>query len=163
MSTAPTSAGTGEQQGAPPSPEAIMQLGGGFWGVEDAAQRDRAGALHRACESGPQDAEALRTRLGLHERSARDFFDALVALRMLDRNDGRYANTPSTELFLDRTKPTYMGGMLEMMNARLYGFWGTLTEALRTGEPQNEAKTGGDLFGTLYADPERLQAVRSRR
>jgi hypothetical protein len=32
--------------------------------------------------------------------------------------------------------------MLEMANARLYPFWGSLTEALRTGEPQNEAKQG---------------------
>ena len=143
MSTAPTSAGTGEQQGAPPSPEAIMQLGGGFWALEDAAERDRAGALHRAGEPARSTPRRCATRLGLHERSARDFFDALVALGMLEREDGRYANTPATELFLDRTKPSYVGGMLEMVNARLYGFWGTLTEGLRTGQPQNEAKDGG--------------------
>jgi hypothetical protein len=59
---------------------------------------------------------------------------------------------------LDRRKSLYIGGMLEMANARLYPFWGSLTEALRTGEPQNEAKRGGDLFGELYADPERLRA-----
>jgi hypothetical protein len=47
--------------------------------------------------------------------------------------------------------------MLEMSNARLYRFWGSLTEALRTGKPQNEAKTGEDFFGTLYADPRRLE------
>jgi hypothetical protein len=77
---------------------------------------------------------------------------------MLDRGeDGRYRNTPAADLFLDRAKPSYIGGMLEMANARLYPFWGSLTEALRTGEPQNEAKRGGDLFGELYADPERLK------
>ena len=58
---------------------------------------------------------------------------------------------------LDRSKETYVGGMLEMANARLYPFWGSLTEALRTGEPQNEAKRGGDLFEELYADPARLK------
>jgi cyclopropane fatty-acyl-phospholipid synthase-like methyltransferase len=46
--------------------------------------------------------------------------------------------------------------MLEMANARLYPFWGWLTDALKTGEPQNEARTGGDFFAALYADPERL-------
>lgn len=46
-----------------------------------------------------------------------------------------------------------------MLNARLYGFWGWLTEALRTGEPQNEARDGGDVFGTLYTDPSRLEAA----
>jgi len=101
----------------------------------------------------------LRRALGLHERSARDFFDALVALGMLQRlADGRYANTPETELYLDRNKPTYCGGMLEMMNARLYRFWGHLTEALQTGLPQNESRHGEpDLFGVLYRDPARLE------
>jgi hypothetical protein len=108
-------------------------------------------------EEGPLDGEALRERLGLHPRSARDFFDALVALGMLDREDGRYANTPSTDLFLDRAKPSYMGGLLEMANARLYPFWASLTEGLRTGELQNEAKGGGEsFFEVLYADPARL-------
>ena len=44
-----------------------------------------------------------------------------------------------------------------MANARLYRFWGSLTEGLRTGKPQNEAKTGEDFFGTLYSDPQRLE------
>lgn len=83
--------------------------------------------------------------------------DALVALGMLEREDGRYTNTPATELFLDRAKPSYMGGILEMANARLYGFWGSLTEGLRTGLLQNEAKGGGEnLFEVIYPDPEKL-------
>jgi hypothetical protein len=157
MSTAPTSAGTSEQQGAPPSPEAIMQLGGGFWASKTLLSAIELGTFTELASAGPLDAEELRTRLGLHERSALDFFDALVALGMLEREDGRYSNTSSTDLFLDRAKPSYIGGMLEMMNARLFGFWNSLTEGLRTGEPQNEAKTGGDLFEALYADPDRLR------
>ena len=55
-------------------------------------------------------------------------------------------------------KPSYVGGILEMANHRLYPFWGHLTEALRTGQPQNEVKAGGPaLFETLYADPARLK------
>jgi SAM-dependent methyltransferase len=99
----------------------------------------------------------LTKRLQLHPRSARDFFDALVALGMLKRSGQRYANTAETALFLDRAKPSYVGGILEMANARLYRFWGSLTEGLRTGKPQNEVKTGDDFFGTLYADPQRLE------
>ena len=82
---------------------------------------------------------------------------------MLDRDGDALRNTPETDLFLDRAKPSYIGGILEMANARLYGFWGSLTEALRTGQPQNEAKTGGDFFAALYADPARLRAVPARR
>jgi hypothetical protein len=101
--------------------------------------------------------DEIQTRLHLHQRSVRDFLDALVALGMLRREQGRYANTPATDLYLDRTKLNYMGGMLEMMSARLFRFWADLTEGLKTGEPQNEAKHGGDLFDTLYSDPKRLE------
>lgn len=111
---------------------------------------------------GPLDAAALADRASLHPRAARDFFDALVALGMLDRHEGLYRNTAESDLFLDRAKPSYVGGILEMANMRLYGFWGSLTEGLRTGEPQNEVKHGGeDLFATLYSDPVRLRGFLS--
>src|SRR5581483_5375255 len=73
--------------------------------------------------------------------------------------DGHYANTAATDLFLDKHKPSYIGGMLEMANQRLYGHWNHLTEALRTGLPQNESRNGGvPLFEALYADPARLKS-----
>ncbi len=138
------------------APDRILQLGAGFWGSKALLSAVELG-LFTELAKGPLDGEALRKRLQLHERSARDFFDALVALGMLRRTGTRYANTPETAAFLDRNKPSYVGGMLEMANARLYGFWGSLTEGLRTGKPQNEVKTGEDFFGTLYADPRRLE------
>jgi hypothetical protein len=96
--------------------------------------------------------------LGLHPRAARDFLDTLVALGFLERRDGLYCNTPATGLYLDKRKPSYIGGILEMANHRLYGFWGRLTEALRTGKPQNETRDGGaPVFEALYADPARLR------
>jgi SAM-dependent methyltransferase len=134
----------------------IMQLGTGFWGSKTLLSAIELG-LFTELAKGPLDAAALTKRLQLHPRSARDFFDALVALGMLKRTGSRYANTAETALFLDRAKSSYAGGILEMCNARLYQFWGSLTEGLRTGQPQNEVKTGGDFFGTLYADPQRLE------
>ncbi len=107
---------------------------------------------------GPESYESLSGRLGLHGRSARDFLDALVALGLLTRTGDCYANSPETDLYLDSKKPSYLGGILEMANHRLYPFWSHLTEALRTGLPQNELKAGGPgLFETLYADPARLR------
>ncbi len=137
------------------TPDAILQLGLGFWGSKTLLSAVELG-LFSALAEGPLDAETLRQRLGLHRRSARDFFDALVALGMLERQDGRYTNTPATDRFLDRAKSSYVGGMLEMANARLYPFWGSLTEGLRSGQPQNEAKTGGNFFEVLYQDPQAL-------
>jgi SAM-dependent methyltransferase len=138
------------------TPERIMQVGLGFWGSKVLLSAVGQG-LFTVLAREPLDAEALREKLGLHERGARDFFDALVALGFLNRDDdGVYSNAPDSDLFLDREKPSYIGGLLEMADARLYRFWDSLTEGLRTGEQQNEAKGGGDFFGALYADPERL-------
>jgi len=137
------------------TPDAIMQLGLGFWGSKALLSAVELGVFSELA-GGELDAESLQSRLGLHTRSARDFFDSLVALGMLERDGASYRNTPATELFLDRAKPTYVGGMLEMANARLYPFWGSLTEGLQTGAMQNEAKDGDDFFAALYADPGRL-------
>jgi hypothetical protein len=138
------------------APDRIMGLGLGFWGSKTLLSAVELGVFSELAK-GALDGDALRERLGLHSRGARDFFDALVALGMLERRDGRYTNTPETDQFLDRGKPSYIGGILEMANARLYLFWGSLTEGLRSGEPQNEAKTGGDLFDAIYADASLLR------
>jgi hypothetical protein len=142
---------------APPTPDAIMQLGSAFWASKTLLSAIELGLFTELASAGPLDGEELRERLGLHPRSAQDFFDALVALGMLEREGDSYRNTQETDLFLDRAKPSYMGGILEMLNARLFGFWNSLTEGLRTGEPQNEAKTGGNMFEAIYTDPQLLR------
>jgi len=140
-----------------PTPEHIMQVGLGFWASKTLLSAIEM-ELFTELARHPADLETLRERLGLHPRSARDFFDALVSLGFLERRDGLYLNTPATDLFLDKRKPSYLGGILEMANHRLYRFWGGLTEGLRTGRPQNEAKAGDlPFFEALYADPARLR------
>jgi hypothetical protein len=140
-----------------PNPERILQTGLAFWPSKTLLSAIELG-LFTELARGPRDLDSLRGNLGLHPRSARDFLDALVALGFLKRTGTRYENTPESDLFLDRQKPSYLGGVLEMANRRLYPFWGHLTEALRTGAPQNEYKSGGPgLFTTLYADPARLK------
>lgn len=139
------------------SPEKILQTGMAFWASKSLLSAIELGVFTELGD-GPVAFDPLAARLGLHQRSARDFLDTLVALGFLQRQDGVYANTPETALFLDKTKPSYVGGILEMANNRLYPFWGNLTTALRTGLPQNEVKSGqAGLFETLYADPERLK------
>ncbi len=140
-----------------PAPDQIMQLGLGFWGSKVLLSAIELG-LFTELAKGSFDAQSIGERLRLHPRSQRDFLDALVALRMLERDGaGNYSNTADTDFFLDRHKPSYMGGILEMANARLYTYWGSLTEALQTGLPQNEAKIGGNPFDALYANPEGLE------
>ncbi len=135
------------------SPEHIMQVGLGFWASKTLLSAVEMGMFTELAKR-PGTAEDLQGRLGLHTRSARDFFDALVALGFVERTDGTYYNTPATERFLDKRKPSYIGGILEMANHRLFRFWNGLTEALRTGKPQSEVKEPGDyskVLGTLKA------------
>ena len=144
--------------GAGPTPDHIMQVGLGFWASKALLSAVEMGVFTELSH-GPREFTELVARLGLHPRSARDFLDALVALGFLRRTQDNYGNAPDTELFLDRNKPSYIGGMLEMAGGRLYGFWNHLTEALHTGQPQNEAKhdSSASPFTALYADPARLK------
>ena len=140
-----------------PTPEHILQTGLAFWPSKVLLSAIEMEAFTLIAQH-PGTLEELQGRLGLHDRAARDFLDTLVALGFLQRTDGTYVNTPESEAFLDKRKPSYVGGILEMANLRLYPFWGHLTEALRTGMPQNEVKTGGpSLFAAVYADPARLR------
>src|SRR5262245_3961872 len=154
-------AGTEATQDTSPAtvttPGRIMEVGLGFWGSKVLLSAVDLGLFSELAE-GALDSEALREKLGLHPRGARDFLDALVALGFLERDiDGRYSNAADADLFLDKAKPSYIGGILEMADARLYPLWGSLIEGPRTGEPQNEAKVGEDFFELLYTDPVRLQ------
>jgi SAM-dependent methyltransferase len=139
----------------------IMQVGMGFWPSKTVLSAVELQLFtHLGAES--MTGEEIGERLGLHPRAIYDFLDTLVALRLLERDgdgrDGRYRNTAETAAFLDKRSPAYIGGILEMCNARLYGFWGDLTEALQTGKPQNEIKhTGKPMFDELYSDLTRVE------
>jgi len=139
-----------------PTPDRILQTGLAFWSAKtllSAVEMD----LFSELAKHPGELATLQGRLGLHPRAARDFLDALVALGFLQREAGVYRNTPDSDWFLDKAKPSYVGGILEMANHRLYPFWGGLTTAVRTGKPQNESSNGQDPFVALYADPAKLR------
>jgi len=142
------------------SPDRILELGQAFRASKallSAIEID----LFTALSGGPLNLEDLSTRLGLHARGARDFLDALVSLGMLMRDQtGRYANSGETALYLDRNKPTYVGGVLETSIVRGYAVWGSLTAALRTGQPQSELSMVSNFSG-LYADESLREAFMS--
>ena len=143
------------------SPARIMEVGMAFWPAKALLSAVELG-LFTELGANSMTGRVLQGALQLHPRANPDFFDTLVALRFLDREgngpEARYRNTEETALFLDRHSPQFIGGFLEMANARLYRFWGDLTDALRTGSPQNEIKhTGASMFAELYSKPERLE------
>jgi hypothetical protein len=151
-----TSAVAPELSASGVKPDHILQTGLAFWASKTLLSAVEM-EVFTELSKGPESLESLTGRLGLHHRSSRDFLDALVALGFLERHDGQYSNTPSSDFFLDKHKPSYIGGLLEMANKRLYHHWRHLTIALRTGERQSEEPGAEDVFAALYADPTRLK------
>ena len=145
----------------PLNPSSILQTAFGFWGSKVLLTAVGMG-LFTKLGNGHLTGAQLCKELQLHPRATPDFFDALVAMKFLDREgDGpqsTYINTPEGAMFLDAASPRYIGGILVMLNTRLFKFWNDLPDALRTGRPQNEVKHGQKgMFEELYSDLPRLE------
>ncbi len=143
-------------------PSGIMEIASGYWRSKVLLSAVGLG-LFTALATTPLARSEIQDAFGLAPRPAADFLDALVSMGLLAREgdgDGaRYANTPETARFLDRRSPAYMGGVLELWEARNFRFWADLTEAIRTGRAQSETKRSErSFFETLYEDPARLEA-----
>lgn len=128
----------------------IIELGTSFWAAKTLLTAVEIG-LFTELGSGPASEERLRAELGLHPRPARDFLDALVALDMLERENGQYRNTAATSYFLDENKETYLGGWMRQASKHLFRAWSGLTESLRTGKPYI-GWDSQDFFERLYED-----------
>ena len=148
----------GTADGTALSPNRIMQLGLGFWDARVLLSAIELG-LFTELAIAPLEADTLQQRLDLRQRDVRDFLDALVVLGMLERHADTYSNTPETDYFLDRNKPSYIGGMLDRADMHLHPAWGSLAETLRTGQPQSGAEGNKELFDVLHAYPVGLTAV----
>ncbi len=145
----------------PLDPSQILQTAFAFWNSKVLLTAVEMGLFTRLGQRRLTGAE-LGSALGLHPRGIKDFFDALVAMKFLDRDgDGPHAlyfNTPEGAIYLDEKSPRYIGGILTMLNVRLFKYWHDLPEALRTGQPQNEVKYGEKgIFEALYEDPVKLE------
>lgn len=142
-------------------PSTILQTAFGFWHSKVLLTAVEFGLFTKLAGRRLAGAELGRA-LQLHPRGVADFLDALVAMKFLDREgegpQATYFNTPEASLFLDEASPRYIGGILTMLNTRLFKFWNDLPEALRTGKPQNEIKHGQKgMFEELYSDLPRLE------
>jgi len=142
-------------------PSKIMQIGMGFWASKTLLTAVNMGLFTLLAQKELSGKE-IKNALGLHERSLYDFLDTLVALGFLNRTGLKetafYNNTDDSDLFLDKNKPAYIGGILEMSNNRLYAFWNDLEDGLKTGKPQNESKNSDEsIFEVLYSDKEKMK------
>lgn len=142
-------------------PSRILDVGLGFWRSRTLLSAVELGIFTLLGKKSMRGQE-IGKELGLHPRGIWDFLDGLVALGFLERTgdgiDGKYSNTELTSVYLDKNSPNYIGGILEMASTRLFRYWSDLTEALKTGKPQNETKRNEEpIFDVLYRDPAKLE------
>ncbi len=139
-------------------PQQILELGMAFWSSRVVLTAVEFGVFTELAK-GPRSLPELLDRFGWHPRAAGAFLDALVGVGLLKRDrEHRYANTRQADLFLDRAKPSYIGGLLELSSKRLYALWEGLDDLLRTGRPQASEEQGdNEFFATLYQDPDALR------
>src|SRR5262249_33124765 len=98
------------------TPDVIVALGKAFRASKTLFSAIELGVF-TALANGPRNLKMLRADLGIAERGARDFFDSLVALKLLERDEaGCYRNGPESATYLDHNKPTYIGGELNNFN-----------------------------------------------
>ncbi|MES2238990.1 MAG: methyltransferase [Bacteroidota bacterium] len=145
------------------TPENIMKIGTGFWASKILLSAVKFQIFTTLAERKSMSAKEIKTHLAFNctDRNVYDYLDALTTFGFLNREGfletAKYSNNADADFFLDKKKPTYIGGILEMLNNRLYNFWGNLEEGLLTGIQQNEAKSGGNLFEAIYSDADRLK------
>jgi hypothetical protein len=146
-----------------PTPDSIMQIGTGFWASKVLLSAVKFQIFTTLAERKTMSAAEIKSHLGFKctDRNVFDYLDTLTTFGFLNREGiletAKYSNSINTDFFLDTKKTSYIGGILEMLNNRLYGFWGNLEAGLLTGHPQNEAKHGENVFEKLYADPDGLK------
>lgn len=143
------------------NPSAILKTAFGFWESKVLLTAVRLGLFTELGDRAMTGKEIEET-LSLHPRGTWDFLDVLVSMNFLERHgdgpDALYRNTVDTQRLLDKNSQFYIGGMLEMLDVRLFKYWDSLGEALKTGKPQNETKhSGKSVFEELYRDEERLE------
>src|SRR5680860_41879 len=129
-----------------PSPASILQIGTGFWASKvllTAVQFELFTQLAKQPNLSVKDIKA-KLDLKCTDRNAYDFLDCLTGLGFLNRKGlletSSYSNTIDTDIFLDKAKPSYIGGILEMQNEQGWNVWAKLDKGLKTGLIQHDVK-----------------------
>jgi hypothetical protein len=111
-----------------PNPASIMQIGTAFWTSKILLSAVKFQIFTILATNKTMSGAELKIDLDLQctDRHFFDFLDALTTFGFLNRegllDTAKYSNTTDTDFFLDKNKPSYIGGFLEMLNNRLYGF-----------------------------------------
>src|SRR5829696_7269356 len=109
------------------SPIPLMQIATGFWASKTLAAANELNLFTRLSGTAGMTIEEAARALAIHSRPAEMLLTGCAALGLLEKQDGRYRNSPLAEQFLVKGHPYYFGGFVEMLDKRLYPGWGQLT------------------------------------
>jgi hypothetical protein len=140
-------------------PQNILEVGMAFWSSRVDLAAVEFGFFTQLA-AGPLSGQELLEKLGWHPRAAGRVLDALVALGLLRRDRaGRYSNCRRGGLFLDRAKPSYLGGLMELSRRRLFNVWSGLGDLPQTGRPGAADERGdNEFFSAMNRDPAALRS-----
>lgn len=87
--------------------------------------------IFTALADGARSSRDVAGELGLHVRGTDRLMNALVAMGYVQKQDGRFFNTGTTDRYLVRSRPDYLAGTAH--SNQLWEYWSHLTEAVRDG------------------------------
>jgi SAM-dependent methyltransferase len=139
------------------SPATIMQLASGFMAAKHLFAANELG-LFEALADGPATLDALAARTGLTRRAARISADAMVALGLLEIQDGTYRNGTAAARFLAGPGPDDLRPFLRFWDKISYPAWTRLAEALASGPPREIFELDDELQQVASAGIEAILA-----
>jgi ubiquinone/menaquinone biosynthesis C-methylase UbiE len=125
------------------SPRPLMRILGDFANsqiLDAALEYDFFTLIHNGCHS----AEEIARQAGTDARATRIVLDSLPALSLIEKRDGKYELTPTAEIFLVKSKPSYVGDFRHVALA-LWDGMAHLKESLKTGKPLSRMDTNAEL------------------
>ena len=87
--------------------------------------------LFTALGNGRHTSAGIAAQLGTDPRATDRLMNALCAMGLLEKENGRFSNSPAARACLVREGPEYLGGLMHTVH--LWDRWTTLTEAVRKG------------------------------
>jgi SAM-dependent methyltransferase len=140
-----------------PNPATIIQLASGFMAAKHLFAANELG-LFEALADAPATLDGLAARTGLTHRAARISADAMVALGLLEVQDGTYRNGTAAARFLAGPGPEDLRPFLRFWDKISYPAWTRLAEALASGPPREIFELDDELQQVASAGIEAILA-----
>ncbi|MDQ3902986.1 MAG: acetylserotonin O-methyltransferase [Thermoproteota archaeon] len=152
------------------SPDPIFQMVTGFCVSKTLMTAVELEVFTKLSGNTTVDINEFQNMLGIQKRPADVFATALVSLGLLnvtkskeerkretgivniDEHNRRYSNSQLSEVFLDKSKPSYIGDFIIMMDKHLYDRWGKLPISLKTNQPVEVAAEGDNISSATMFD-----------